>query len=308
MTKYVIRRLIAIVPVLFGVATATFFIVNILPGDPIRALFGNEENVDPARIEKLRDELGLNDPLPTRYVKYIGEVATGDLGRSVLTNRPVIDSIIEQLPSTVFLAIFAFIFSMVVGVTLGVIAAVKHRTWIDTTAMLGAVLGVGLPNFFLGILLILLFSVYLGWLPATSQGGFTSLILPGVSLGMASAAILARLTRSSMLEVLRSEYITTARAKGIAEHGVVLKHALRNSLIPVVTTLGVELGRLLAGAIVIETVFARPGIGRLLLGAISAKDAPVVQGTIIFSAAIFVLINLLVDLSYGFLDPRIRYS
>ncbi|MFN8638576.1 MAG: ABC transporter permease [Dehalococcoidia bacterium] len=308
MTKYVLRRLLSTIPVLFGVATATFFIVNILPGDPIRALFGSDENADPVRIEKLRTELGLNDPLPVRYVKYIGQVARGNLGRSVLTNRPVIDSIVEQFPSTVYLALFALLLSMVVGVTLGVVAAVRHRTWIDTAAMVGAVVGVGLPNFFLAILLILLFSVYLGWLPATSQGGFTSIILPGVSLGVASAAILARLTRSSMLEVLRSEYITTARAKGLAEQAVVVKHALRNSLIPVVTTLGVELGRLLAGAIIIETVFARPGIGRLLLGAISAKDAPVVQGTIIFSAVIFVLINLLVDLSYGFLDPRIRYS
>jgi peptide/nickel transport system permease protein len=307
MGEYILRRLLSTIPVLFGVATATFLIVHVLPGDPVRALLGTED-IDPAQIEALRESLGLDKSLPVQYVDFMSKAVRGDLGTSLLSRRPVLDQIMEQFPSTVVLALFSLVFAVLVGVTLGVIAAVRHRTWIDSAAMVAAVIGVGVPNFFLGILLIYVFAVQLNWLPATSQGGLQSLILPGVALGSASAAIIARLTRSSMLEVLRSEYISTARAKGLAEHSVLLKHALRNSLIPVVTTLGVQLGRLLAGAIVIETVFARPGIGRLLIDAIFSKDAPVVQGAILFSAVIFVLVNLLVDLSYGFLDPRIRYS
>jgi peptide/nickel transport system permease protein len=307
MAKYILRRVIATIPALFGVATATFFMVRILPGDPIRALM-NTEDFDPAQLEALRESLGLNKPLPVQYLDFISEIVRGDLGTSMLTNRPVIDSIMEQFPSTVVLALSSLALAIGTGVTLGVLAAVRHRTWLDSVSMLVAVVGVGMPNFFLGILLIFIFAVQLGWLPATGSGGLKALILPGVALGTSAAAVLARLTRSSMLEVLRSEYVTTARAKGLAEHTVIVKHALRNSLIPIVTTMGVQLGQLLAGAIVIETVFARPGIGRLLIDSIFAKDGPVVQGTILCAAVIFVIVNLAVDISYGFLDPRIRYS
>lgn len=307
MGVYIIRRLIITIPVLFAVATATFFMVHILPGDPIVALLGAED-VDPRQIERLRQELGLNDPLPTRYVEFIGNAVRGNLGNSIISGRPVFESITDAFPSTVILAFFALTIAVMIGVTLGVLAAVKHKTIWDNLAMILAVVGIGLPNFFLGILLIYLFSVNLNWLPATGQGSPKAIILPGVALGFSSAAILARLTRSNMLEVLRADYITTARAKGLANRYVIVRHALRNSLIPVVTTLGVQLGHLLAGAIVIETVFARSGIGRLLVDAIFQKDAPVVQGTLLFTASIFVMINLIVDLSYGILDPRIRYS
>lgn len=307
MAVYILRRLLATIPVLLGVATATFFIVHILPGDPIQALLGTED-IDPVQVAKLREELGLTDSLPVQYVRFMSEVVRGDLGNSLLTNRPVTTQIMEQFPSTIRLAMFSLVFAVVFGVVLGVIAAVKHLTVWDNVAMLVSVVGIGIPNFFLGILLIFLFAVQLRWLPATSGSGLQSLLLPGIALGTGSGALLARLTRSSMLEVMRMDYVTTARAKGLTERTVILKHAMRNALIPVVTTMGVLVGRMLAGAIVIETVFARPGLGRLLIDAIFAKDAPVVQGAILFSAVFYVMINLVVDLSYGFLDPRIRYS
>ncbi|MGH2587360.1 MAG: nickel ABC transporter permease [Dehalococcoidia bacterium] len=305
MSRYLVQRLLAVIPVLFGVATATFIIVHILPGDPVRAMLGQEE-VNPAQIERLRRELGLNDPLHVQYVKFLGGAVRGDLGRSLLSNRPVFDEILGQFPSTIQLAAFSLTFAMIFGLTMGMIAAVKHHTWVDTLAMLVAIGGVATPNFFLGLLLIYIFSVQLNWLPATGSGGFKALILPGITLGMALAAILARLVRSSMLEVLRLDYITTARAKGLRERIVVGRHALRNALIPVVTTLGVQVGALLGGAIVIETVFARQGLGRLIIQAVLQKDAPLIQATVLFTAAVYVVVNLVVDLSYGFLDPRTR--
>ncbi|MFN8557843.1 MAG: ABC transporter permease [Dehalococcoidia bacterium] len=307
MVRYVAQRLIAMLPVMFGVATATFIIVRILPGDPVRAMLGTEE-VSPDQVERLRRELGLLDPLPIQYVKFLGGAVRGDLGRSILSNRPVFDEIMGQFPSTVQLAVFGLVFALVFGMTMGVLAAVNRHSWIDTAAMFVAIGGVATPNFFLGLLLIFIFAVRLQWLPATGQGSPKALILPGITLGLAAGAIIARLVRSSMLEVMRLEYITTARAKGLRERMVVGRHALKNALIPVVTTVGVQMGALLGGAIVIETVFARQGLGRLTIQAVLNKDAPLLQASVLFSAAVYVVINFVVDLSYGFLDPRIRYG
>lgn len=308
MGKYVLRRILMTIPVLWGVGTATFFMVHILPGDPVLALLGSEDIVDPAQVEALRTELGLNKPLPQRYVEFLANAARGELGDSLRSQRPVIDQLLEAFPSTIQLAVCALLVAVTFGVTMGVLAAMKHKTIFDNLTMLVAVVGVGCPSFFVGILLIYLFSVKLGVLPATGQGGLTAVILPAVTLGFSSAAILARLTRSSMLEVMRQDYISTARAKGLANRRVIINHALRNSLIPVVTTMGIQLGNLLSGGIIIETVFARAGIGRLLITAINQKDGPMIQGSILFTAIIFVLVNLIVDLSYGFLDPRIKHS
>ena len=307
MFRYILRRFIAVIPVLFGVATAVFIVVRILPGDPVQAMLG-QEDVNPAQVERLRRELGLADPLPIQYIKFLGGAVRGDLGRSILSNRPVFTEIMGQFPSTVQLTLFGLSFAVVFGVTMGIIAAIKHQTIFDSIAMLIAVGGVATPNFFLGLLLIFFFSVKLQWLPATGQGSLKALILPGVTLGMAASAILARLVRSSMLEVLRLDYIRTARAKGLTERVVIARHAMKNALIPVVTTIGVQLGALLGGAIVIETVFARQGLGRLTIQAVLAKDMPLIQASVLFAATIYVLINLIVDLSYGFLDPRIRYD
>lgn len=307
MLRYMAQRLLSVIPVLFGVATATFIIVHILPGDPVRAMLGGED-VSPAQVERLRRELGLNDPLPVQYLRFLGGAVRGDLGRSILSNRPVFDEIRGQFPSTVQLALFGLGFALVFGLAMGVLAAVKHHTWIDTLAMFVAVGGVAMPNFFVGLLLIYVFAVRLNWLPATGGEGLRGLLLPGVTLGMAAGAVIARLVRSSMLEVLRLDYITTARAKGLRERAVVGRHALKNALIPVVTTVGVQVGALLGGAIVIETVFARQGLGRLTITAVIQKDAPLIQATVLFSATIYVLVNVLVDLSYGVLDPRIRYG
>jgi peptide/nickel transport system permease protein len=307
MLRYVTQRLLSIIPVLFGVATAVFIIVRILPGDPVRAMLGSED-VNPAQVERIRRELGLDDPLLIQYVKFLGGALRGDLGRSILSNRPVFDEILAQFPSTVQLAVCGLLFAIVIGLSMGVLAAVKQHTWVDTAAMFIAIAGVATPNFFLGLILVYVFAVQLQWLPATGSGSAQALILPSITLGMAAGAVIARLSRSSMLEVLRLEYVTTARAKGLRERSVVMRHALKNALIPVVTTLGVQAGTLLGGAIVIETVFARQGLGRLTIQAVLAKDSPLIQAVVLFSAVVYVLVNFAVDLCYGLLDPRIRYG
>ncbi len=307
MAQYILRRLVITIPVLFGAATAVFFMANLLPGDILRAMLTGTD-IDPEQVEAIREQLGLNDPILVRYLRFMGDLVQGDLGRSTLSQRPVLTQIMEQLPNTLRLAFTAMSVASMLGVTLGVIAAVKHQTWIDRSAMLGAVAAIGFPDFFFAMLLIMLFSVELGWFPATGQGGVAAIILPATALGARAAAILARLTRSSMLEVMRMDYIATARSKGLTQRAVIVKHALRNALIPVVTTMGVQLGNLIAGTIVIETVFARRGSGSLLVGAIFAKDQPLIQGAILITAMMYVLINLVIDLIYPLLDPRIKLN
>jgi ABC-type dipeptide/oligopeptide/nickel transport system permease component len=256
---------------------------------------------------ELRAQLGLDDPLPVQYARFVRRAVVGDFGRSVFSHRPVMEEIRDQLPSTLQLATAAMAIAVGVGLVLGVISAIWHHTWVDRAAMVLALAGVSMPSFWLGLVLIFVFSLKLGWLPATGQSGAGRLILPAATLGLGYSAVIARLVRSSLLEVLQNTYVATARAKGVPEQLVVLKHALGNALIPVVTLVGVQAGNLLAGTIVVETVFSRPGMGRLAVTAVLDRDYPLIQGVVFVSALGYVLVNLLVDLSYLVLDPRIRH-
>jgi peptide/nickel transport system permease protein len=307
MAEYLVRRLVLAVPVLLGVSIAVFLMMHLIPGDPALAMLRGQPTVRPEDIDRVRHQLGLDDPLPVQYLKYMGRVLQGDFGESVKSHRPVITMIGEQAWPTLQLALAAMVLAVTIGVVLGTVSALRQNSWVDTTSMVVALFGVSMPNFWLGLLLIYIFSVRLGWLPITGSGGWERLILPAIALGLDFSAVTARLVRSSLLEVLRQDYILAARAKGLRYTTVVTRHALRNAMIAVITIIGLQFGFLLSGAVVIETVFARQGIGRLAITAILSKDFPLVQGIVLVSAAIYVLINLLVDLSYSFLDPRIHY-
>jgi peptide/nickel transport system permease protein/oligopeptide transport system permease protein len=256
----------------------------------------------------MRAQLHLDEPLPQQYGRFVWNAVRGDLGTSMRSRRPVTREILENLPSTAQLALASMAVAVTLGVALGLLAAVFRNTWLDVGSMLVALVGVSMPSFWLGLLLILVFSLFLGWLPATGGATLRHVILPALTLGMIAAAIVARLTRSSMLEVLGQDYIRTARAKGLGGWPVVLRHGLKNALIPVVTIFGLQFGNLLAGAVIVETVFGRPGLGRLIVGGVLAKDFPLVQGTILFVATAYVVMNLLVDVAYAVLDPRIRVT
>jgi ABC-type dipeptide/oligopeptide/nickel transport system permease component len=307
MLAYVAGRALASVPVLFGVTLAVFSMLFLVPGDPVKMMLA-EFVTNPDQVARMRAELHLDEPLLQQYGRFVGNALRGDLGTSIRSRRPVVQEIRENLASTAQLALGSMLVAVVVGVGLGLLAAVSRNSWLDVGAMLIALLGVSMPSFWLGLLLILLFSLYLGWFPATGGGSLAHLVMPMVTLGLIAAAIIARLTRSSMLEVLGQDYIRTARAKGLAGWAVVARHGLKNAVIPVVTIFGLQFGNLLAGTVIVETVFSLPGLGRLIVGGILNKDFPLVQGTILFVAAAYVVINLLVDLAYAFFDPRIRYS
>lgn len=307
MIGFIQRRLLLAIPTVFAVSIAVFLMLHLIPGDPASIYLG-ENLATPERLERIRQEMGLDRPLHVQYLDFVGRALQGDLGRSLQNDRPVALDIAERLPRTVELAAAAFLVSVVFGVSLGILSALRHNTWVDTLAMLVALVGVSMPIFWLGLLAILVFSIQLGWFPVTGQQGIASLVLPAAVLGIVSSATLARLVRSSMLEVLRQEYVTTARSKGLARRVVIWRHAFKNALIPVVTVLGLEVGSLLSGAVITETVFARPGIGKLVVDSIQSKDFTVVQGTILLIAVTYVLVNLIVDVSYAFLDPRIRVS
>jgi peptide/nickel transport system permease protein len=306
MLTFVRRRLLLAVPVVLGVSAAVFSIVHLLPGDPVMAILSGA-NATPEQVAELRAQLRLEDPLIVQYARFLRRAAVGDFGRSIFSRRPVIEEIADQLPATLELAGTAIVMAAALGLALGVLAAVRHNTWVDRGAMIVALGGVSMPSFWLGLLLILVFSLQLGWLPATGQGGLSRLILPAATIGLSYAAVIARLVRSSLLEVLGNNYIVTARGKGMSERPVVLKHALGNALIPVATIIGGQLGNLLAGTIVVETVFSRQGMGRLAVTAVLDKDYPLIQGVVLVSALGYVLVNLVVDLSYSVLDPRIRH-
>jgi peptide/nickel transport system permease protein/oligopeptide transport system permease protein len=262
----------------------------------------------PDQVAKMRAELHLDEPIIVQYGRFVGGALRGDLGTSIRSRRPVTTEIGENVASTMQLALAAMVVAVAIGVPLGLIAALWRNSWLDVGAMAVALLGVSMPSFWLGLLLIFVFSLHLAWLPATGGGDLAHLILPAVTLGTIASAIIARLTRSSMLEVLGQDYVRTARAKGLAWWGVVVRHALKNALIPVITIFGLQFGNLLAGAVIVETVFSRPGLGRLIVGGILTKDFPLVQGTVLVVAASYVLINVLVDVAYAVADPRIRYS
>ncbi|MFW5827621.1 MAG: nickel ABC transporter permease [Alkalispirochaeta sp.] len=300
------RRLLLTIPVVFGVSLIVFSIIRLLPGDPARALAG--VNASPEYIQQVRDRYGLDDPIHIQYGRFMQGLVTGDLGNSTFSRRPVTTEIGERFPRTLTLASISLLIATVVGVSAGIVSATRRNSVFDNASMFVALVGVAAPVFWLALMLQLLFAVQLRWLPATGMGSVRHLILPSITLGMASAALMARITRSSMLDVLKQDFITTARSKGLAERVVIYKHALKNALIPVVTVLGLQFGILLGGAVLTETVFAWPGVGRLLVDAILRRDYPVVQGTVMLLALLFVIINLVVDVIYAFLDPRIHYQ
>lgn len=307
MTRFIATRILSSIPVLLGVATIVFFLMRILPSDPAKLML-YETGASAADIEKLRQQLGLNDPIYVQYWHYLTDVMRGDFGKSFYTKQNVITMLSQQLPSTIQLAIAGMIISTGFGGILGVLSAVRQGSWIDTTSMMFALVGVSLPSFWLGLMLIFLFSLKVHFFPSVGTGGLDHLILPAITLGIGGSAIVARLVRSSMLEVMRQEYVLTARAKGLSSYAVTVRHALRNALIPTATIVGLQFGYLLGGTVVVETVFAREGIGRVAVTAITGRDFNVIQGWALFIAAMYIIVNLLVDISYAWLDPRVRYG
>lgn len=304
MHKYIFRRLLLLIPVILGVTFLVFAIMHFTPGDPITISLG--EQAPPELVEQVREELGLNDPFVVQYARYIMNALKGDFGRSYSSKRPVFDEVASRFPNTLKLAVVAVVLSVSMGIPAGIISATKQYTLTDSIVMLFALIGVSMPVFWLGLMLILVFSLRLGWLPSSGSQTLKHLILPSIALGLSSTAIIARMTRSSMLEVIRQDYVRTARAKGVSERLVINKHALRNALIPVVTVVGLQFGNLLGGAVLTESVFAWPGVGRLMVDAIKKQDTPIVLASIIFISVTFSIVNLGVDIVYAFLDPRIK--
>jgi ABC-type dipeptide/oligopeptide/nickel transport system permease component len=300
------RRLLMTLPTLFGVLVVAFLLLNVVPGDPVAAMVG--ERADSATIARLRAELRLDDPLPAQFGHYLWGVVRGDLGRSYITQRSIVRDLAERFPKTVELALAAMLLAALSGITLGVLSAVRPGGVVDRLAMLLSYLGVSFPVYWVGLLLILLFAVALKWLPPSGSGGLAYLVLPALTLGMRSIAFLARMTRAAMLDVLSSDFIRTARAKGLPERTVVLRHGFRNALIPVITVLGLDTGNYLTGSILTETIFGWPGLGRYVLTAIEKRDLPAIQGSILFLSVVFVAVNLVTDLLYAKADPRIAYD
>ena len=300
-----------LVPILLGVSIITFSMVHLTPGDPakliLREQLGGEEPPRQA-VEELREEMGLNAPFHVQYGKWLIKVLHGDLGNSFVTGRPVLKEILSRFPATLELAVASMIISLLIAIPVGIISAVKQNSIIDNVGMVGALLGVSIPNFWLALLLMLFFSLNLGLFPVAGYGGVKYLVLPAITLGTGMAAIITRLTRSSMLEIIAQDYMQAAKAKGLPAQTVITRHAFKNALVPVVTYVGLQLGWALEGAVIVETIFARPGIGRLLYNSVFARDFPAIQGCVLFFALIFVLVNLLVDISYAYLNPRIRYE
>jgi ABC-type dipeptide/oligopeptide/nickel transport system permease component len=306
MLSYLVRRLVLTIPVLVGVATLVFSLLHLVPGDPAQSMLG--EAAAAADVEELRTRLGLDKPLPRQYADFMVGVARLDLGTSFRYNTKVSAEIRSRLGNTLKLAMAAMAVAIVIALPLGILAATFRGRFLDHSAMTLALVGISMPNFWLGPLLAILFAVKLGWLPVSGTGSLAHLVLPAVTLGTALAAILARMTRASLLEELRELYVLAARARGLSRQRVVLRHAFRNSLIPIVTVIGLQFGAVLTGTIITETIFAWPGIGRLLIQSISFRDYPLVQGCILFISVVYVGVNLLTDLAYGWLDPRIRYE
>ena len=304
MSKFIFKRLVMLIPVLLGVSFIVFSIMNLTPGDPVEMYLGDNYTVESYNAKK--EELGLDKPFFARYIKYVADAVQGDLGISYSTNRPVSNEILARFPNTLILAAAAIIIAIMVGIPLGTFSATKQYSAIDSVSMITALIGVSMPNFWLGLMLILIFAAKLGWLPSANFNGFTSLILPAITLSASSVAMITRMTRSSMLETIRQDYIRTIRAKGVKENVVIIRHALRNAMIPVITTVGLQFGFAIGGAVLVETVFSWPGIGRLLVEAIRLKDTPVVLAIVLVMAATFTVINLCIDMLYAFFDPRIR--
>jgi peptide/nickel transport system permease protein len=310
MSRYLLSRAAQLIPVLLIISLVVFTIMHVLPGDPAELMLAGAEGgaITPERLAELKEQMGLNDPLAVQYLRFLGGAVTGDLGESIRFRAPVTDLILDRFGSTIALAVAGLTLSLVIGLPLGMLAAVRQNSWVDTFAMGFAYMGASMPVYWVGLVLILLFSFELGWFPPAGGDGWRSLVLPSFTLGLVSAGVISRLIRSSMVEVLSEDYIRAARAKGLSQRLIVWRHGLKNAMIPVITMLGLQFGAMLAGAVVTETVFSRPGIGRLVVAAILQKDYPLVQGCIVFLATVYLLVNLLVDLAYAWLDPRIRYE
>lgn len=312
MLLFLVRRLLSAIPVLFVVSLMTFMIMSLVPGDVSAEIGGTEATAED--LQQIREQLGIDRPLLERAFHWYGNLLRGDLGHSYLLNRSVVDAVMERLPVTLSLAGLSLILATIMGMLLGILAAVRHNTWLDQGTMVGALIGLSIPDFWFGLVLIIVFGVTLGWLPT---GGFVpitedvvgwmrSMTLPALTLAISLMGVIARMTRSSMLDVLDLDFVRTARAKGMRSNTVIFKHALRNALVPIVTVVGLSAGALLSGAVVIETVFSLPGVGRLIIGSIQRRDFPVIQGGLLVTATVFVFVNIVVDILYGWLDPRVR--
>ena len=314
MTGIILRRLLSALPVLLIVSLITFAMIHLIPGDPAAAIAGL--SATPDQIANIRHDLGLDQPLATQFVRWYANLLHGDLGRSLLLGQPVLQATLYRLPVTIGLSLYALVITLVIGLVAGVLAALRQNTWVDQAAMMFAMIGISLPNFYLGLLMIILFAVDLGWLPSGGYvplwdnplGWLAGMTMPAVSLALLLAGLLARITRSTMLEVLRQDYIRTARAKGLPRRLVVVKHALANALIPIVTVIGIIVSLLISGSVVTETLFSIPGVGQLLTQAVLNRDYPMVQGGLLIVTALLVLVNIGVDVIYAFLDPRVRYD
>ena len=304
MHKYIIRRILLLIPVILGVTFLVFSIMHFTPGDAALTILG--ERAPEAEVEALREEMGLNDSLPVQYLRYISKAIRGDFGRSYSSKRPVFNEVFSRFPATLKLTAASVFLAIILGIPIGIISATKQYTLIDSITMIFALVGVSMPIFWLGLMLILVFSVNLGILPSSGSETLKHLILPAFSLGVGSMAIITRMTRSSMLEVIRQDYIRTARSKGVSERKVINKHALKNALIPVVTVVGLQFGNLLGGAVLTESVFSWPGVGRLMVESIKKKDTPMVLASVIFISVTFSIVNLFVDILYAYIDPRIK--
>jgi len=334
MFNYILRRVLLLIPLLLAISVVVFFMIHLIPGDPVQIMLGNKGTAEDAA--RLRSELGFDQPLHIQYLKFLGNLVQGDLGRSIRNRNPVINEIKAAFPATIELTVLSMIFASIIGIAAGIVSAIKQYSIVDNLTMVGALLGISMPVFWVGMMLMLIFGARLGWLPisgrisrvtdlevitnfylldsiltqnwAALKSTFSHLILPAITLATIPVAMIARMTRSTTLEILNQDYIRTARAKGLTEKVVILKHVLKNSLIPVVTIIGLQFGSFLGGAVLTETVFARPGVGRLLINGILGRDFPVIQGAVIFIASFFIFINLVVDILYSYLDPRIHYS
>ena len=306
MLQYVIKRLFSTIPVLLGISLLLFFMLRMLPGDPAQVLAG--QMATPEEIENIRNQLGLNEPIHIQYGKFLTRLVQFDLGRSARTQNPVTGEVWARLPNTVLLAVVAITLACVFGIPAGIISAVRPYTWMDYLVTSAALFGISMPVFWLGLMLVVIFSVMLHWLPAGGTGSWQHVVLPSVTLASFVVAFIARMTRSTMIEVLSQDYTTTARSKGLKEEVVIIKHALKNALIPIITVVGLQFGLLLGGAVLTETVFAWPGIGRLIVDSILARDYPMIQGTILIFGLLYIMVNLVVDLIYAYVDPRIHYD
>ena len=306
MLTFLLRRLALAVPTLVGVLVVVFLLLYVAPGDPVQEMVG--ERADAETIARLRRELRLDEPLPVQFASYIGGVVRGDLGRSYITNRPILADILDRFPKTLLLAGAAMVIAATVGISVGALSARKPGGWFDRVALSLTYLGISFPVYWVGLLLILLFAVILRWLPPSGYGRPIYLVLPALALGSRSIAFLARVTRSAMLEVLGGDFVRTARAKGLRERAVVVRHALRNALIPVITVLGLDFGYYLTGSILTETIFSWPGLGRYVVNAIARRDLPAIQGSVLFLSVVFVLVNLATDVAYAKADPRVAYD